>query len=119
MKTNSSQRTKHFLEEKGYILWKTEHWNPFAHKRVDMWNCCDFVGLKDGETFCFQATGADVKEHVKKIQESPYFAELQKSKWLIYLLSWRKLKKVKGKKATYWDCKIQNVFEDSVIESTL
>jgi len=119
MKTNSSQRTKHFLEEKGYTLWKTEHWNQFARKKVDMWNVCDFVGLKDGETYCFQATGADVQDHIKKIQENPYTEQLQKCNWLIYLLSWRKLKKVRGGKATYWDCKIQQVFGDSVIEAEL
>jgi len=119
MKTNSSARSKQYLEAKGYVWAKTETWNQFTKQRKDLFNIFDGLAVDpEGNWIGVQACGSDVKEHVRKIQENPLFQRVSK-KMPVYILSWRKLKKVRGKKATYWDCKVFNLFGDSCIESEL
>ena len=38
-------KAKAQLEAQGYQVGKTEHWNPFARIRVDLFGCIDLVAL--------------------------------------------------------------------------
>ena len=40
------QRSKAWLEEKGWHVWITEHWNQWAHVRQDMYGLIDFVAIR-------------------------------------------------------------------------
>lgn len=40
------QRSKEWLEEKGWHVWITEHWNPWAHIRQDMYGLLDLVAIR-------------------------------------------------------------------------
>jgi hypothetical protein len=40
------QRSKQWLEEKGWHVWVTEYWNSWAHVRVDLFNLIDFVAVR-------------------------------------------------------------------------
>ena len=41
-------KAKAALEKLGYVVGKTEHWNPFAHIRVDLFGCIDAVCMRHG-----------------------------------------------------------------------
>lgn len=40
------QRSKAWLEDKGWHVWVTEYWNSWAHVRVDLYNLIDFVAIR-------------------------------------------------------------------------
>ena len=40
------QRSKAWLEEKGWHVWITEVWNSWAHIRQDMYGLIDFVAIR-------------------------------------------------------------------------
>ena len=40
------QRTKSWLENKGWHCWIVEHWNQFAHIRQDMYGFADLVAIR-------------------------------------------------------------------------
>lgn len=64
------QRSKQYLEEKGFHVWITEIWNSWAHVRQDLYGLHDLVAVRHdspgvwGVNACVDA-GA-VSEHVKK-----------------------------------------------------
>jgi len=83
-----------------------EYWQPWAKRRVDLFNIIDLIVL-DGGIVGVQVFGADFKAHVRKMTEEHKTNTIA---WLenggrLELHGWRKLKKVKGKKATYWACR--------------
>ena len=41
-------KVKAHLETLGYTVGKTEHWNPFAKIRQDLFNCVDLVAIRAG-----------------------------------------------------------------------
>lgn len=110
MATKSLQRCLKVIKENNWLYQITEHWNPWSKRREDLWGFCDIQCLDGKRTLAIQATGPDVAIHRKKILENQYVIP-----WLgadgneLQIWSWRKLKKVRGKKATYWDCKITDV----------
>lgn len=69
MATLSLQRSKELLQEQGYHVWITEIWHSFAHIRRDLFNMCDLVAIKDGQSGVLgvQACGEDVQSHVDKL----------------------------------------------------
>lgn len=40
------QRSKAWLEDKGWHVWITEHWNQWAHVRQDLYGLIDFVAIR-------------------------------------------------------------------------
>ena len=109
-KTKSMQRSLAQVKEYGWLYQITEHWNPYVRRREDLWGFCDIQCLDGKRTIAIQATGADIASHRTKILENEFVIP-----WLtgvgneLQIWSWRKLKKVRGKKATYWNCNITDV----------
>lgn len=64
------QRSKAWLEDKGWHVWITEVWNSWAHIRQDLFGLIDFVAIRHdakgvwGINAC-EDNGA-VSEHIKK-----------------------------------------------------
>lgn len=104
MATKSIQRSLKLIKEYGWEYWITEKWNPFTRRREDLFNFCDILCLDGCRTIAIQACGSDFSSHIKKIRENEFVVP-----WLqgneLQLWGWRKLKKVRGKKATYWACR--------------
>jgi len=71
-----SQLSKRFLEEQGYVVWKTEHWNAFAHIRQDLFGFADFIACQVGKAkLLIQTTTlSNVSARIKKILSNPIAA---------------------------------------------
>lgn len=81
-----------------------EHWNPFARRRIDLLGFGDLLCVSLGfPPLIVQTTsGANLAARRTKI-----LAEPRAKMWLsgggrIAVHGWRKLKKKRGKAATYW-----------------
>ena len=44
------------LRDQGYKVWITEHWNPWARIRQDLFGCIDLLAIGNGETLAVQTT---------------------------------------------------------------
>ena len=108
-RTKSIQRSLKLIKEYGWIYEITEHWNHYTQKRTDLFGFSDILCLDGSRTLAIQATGPDVASHRHKIKENPYVLPWLQAGNEFQMWSWRKLKKVRGKKATYWNCKVSDV----------
>ena len=63
-------KAKAFLEGRGYLVGKTEHWNAFAHIRQDLYGCIDCLCLRAGSPLlAVQVTDmTSVSKRMKKAQ---------------------------------------------------
>jgi len=105
-KTKSIQRSLKLIKEYEWLYWITENWNSFTHRRIDLFNCIDILCIDGNRTIGIQAMAGDVSSHKQKILENEYVIPwLQGRDRELQFWAWRKLKKVRGKKATYWNCK--------------
>lgn len=96
-----TQRSLAYLREQGYRCWITEHWNPWAKKRVDLWNWCDILAIGHGETIGVQTTTkSNLSARIKKYEENEYVPELIKSNWRLHGHGWFKNKEGK------WEVKV-------------
>ncbi len=104
-----TQRTLAALKAKGCIVGNVERFQRFAGKfgvRQDLFGFIDLIALdvQGGTTIGVQSTGTSFSGHEHKIlEECRALAAL----WLLcgnrlQLWGWRKLKKKRGGKATYW-----------------
>lgn len=65
------QRSKGWLEKRGFHVWITEYFNQWAHIRVDLFNLIDFVAIRHdskgvwGINSCDDDSGA-VSAHIAK-----------------------------------------------------
>jgi hypothetical protein len=104
------ERTLDVIKKDNLKYWKVEHWNPYAKRRIDLFNIIDLLVL-DGCILGIQVCGSDYQEHVRKITEDEKENTLS---WLaaggrFEIWSWRKLKKVRGGKAMEWEPRISDV----------
>jgi hypothetical protein len=103
-------RTKAKLKKHGITHGVVERWIQRARKRIDLFGIIDLIALDNG-IVGIQVTGTDFSSHKIKIMEEKKENTLE---WLsntgrLECWGWRKLKKVKGKKATYWAPRIADV----------
>jgi hypothetical protein len=69
VKTSPTQRSLKHLRSLGYTVAVTEHWNPFAKIRKDLFNFADLIAINSNETLAVQTTSnANVAARVDKIQ---------------------------------------------------
>lgn len=86
------QRSLELLRSRGYRCAITEHWNPHARKRHDLFGVVDVLALRDGETLAVQATSAsNVAARVQKIAESEAIDDIRAAGWSVHVHGWRKL----------------------------
>ena len=103
-------RTKAALKKDEIKHGVVERWIQRARKRLDLFGIIDLIAL-DAGIVGIQVTGADFASHKIKIMETEKENTLE---WLLNtgrleVWGWRKLKKIKGKKATYWSPRIADV----------
>ena len=58
MATSPTQLSLKKLKDEGYLVAITEHWNPFARIRQDMFGFCDIMAIRDKEILFVQTTSA-------------------------------------------------------------
>lgn len=65
------QRSKKYLEEDGWKVWKVEQWNQWSNQRQDLFGFMDLVAIKStvNGVLGIQCCGEDVTSHVKKYFE--------------------------------------------------
>ena len=99
-----TQRSLKMMRERGYLCAITEHWNPFAKIRQDLFGFIDILCVgecdyDDANIICVQTTTlAHQPERVAKIKAHPHYEFLKKSALVIVVHGWRKLK-------TGWECR--------------
>ena len=63
-----TQRTLAELKKRGCVYQVTEHWNPFARRRVDLFGVIDVLAIDGGRIIGIQTTSGD--NHSKRIDKA-------------------------------------------------
>ena len=81
------------MRSRGYLAAVTEHWNPFAKIRQDLFGILDLVCVNDKGTVGVQTTSySNMASRVTKIAESEATPFLRKAGWVLEVHGWRKVK---------------------------
>ena len=105
------QRTLAVLKQDDLKYWRVEIWNHFMKRRIDLLNIIDLLVFNTGSILGLQICGSDLASHKKKIMETEQANTIT---WLetdafLQVWAWRKLKKKRGGKATFWKPRIIDV----------
>ena len=88
-----TQNTLKHYRSLGYKARVTEHWNPFAKVRQDLFGFIDVVAVGNGNIIGVQATSwsnhAARKSKIMSIEEPITWCQ---SRGLVHLISWKKVK---------------------------
>lgn len=108
MATTPTMRTLAYCKKIGRTSGIVEKWNSFIKIRQDLFGFIDIICIDpDKGIVAVQSTGSAHSEHIKKltIEREEIVRE-----WLrvapLELISWRKVKKVRGGKAMVWKPRI-------------
>lgn len=88
-----TQRTLKHLRAAGFPLVEvTEHWNPFARIRKDLFGFVDVlaVGADGGVTAVQTTSSSNVSARVAKITDSDALPILRLAGWRVLVHGWRK-----------------------------
>jgi hypothetical protein len=86
-----TQRSLKLLREAGYAAEITEHWNPFARIRKDLFGIVDILCIKADETLAVQTTSySNVSSRVTKILNSDHFPAMADAGWTVRVHGWKK-----------------------------
>ena len=103
LKTSPTQRSLKLLRDDGWNCAITEHWNPFAHIRQDLFGFVDILAIRDREMLAVQTTTLEhSKAREEKIRSNPLSEILKSTGCKIIVHGWRRLK-------SGWECKIINL----------
>lgn len=129
MGLSPTQRTIQELKKRGFKTVIVEKWNPHVGIRQDLFGIIDIIALDPYRGVVgIQTTGSGFAGHHRKFTEEKSQECID---WLLTpgtaleIWSWRKLKKKRGEKATYWAprikiyrlCDFVDPFEDGVLGS--
>lgn len=90
-KTSPTQRSLKVMRERGYKAEVTEHWNPFAKIRKDLFGFVDIVCVGGGETVGVQTTSySNISARREKILASSHLKPLLDANWSIRIHGWKK-----------------------------
>jgi len=104
MATSPTQYVLRELRKQGYLCQVTEHWNPFARIRQDLFGFVDVLAIKDGETLAVQATSrSNVPARVRKIAEHENIGSVREAGWVIQVWGVDKCPKSKKLRARIVD----------------
>ena len=102
--TSPTQLSLKKLKEDGYLVAITEHWNPFARIRQDLFGFIDLLAIKDGQVLAIQTTSkSNMNARVKKIGDSEHIGKIRKCNWQIEVWGWSK------NKSNRWELKVIDV----------
>jgi hypothetical protein len=108
-----TQRTLEALRKRGAVCGMAEHWNPFDHRRHDLFGFIDIVILEPGQITAIQSTGPNGHaDHKRKILAEPRAKLWLEAGGRIELWSWRKLLVKRGGKAKRWTERVENITEE-------
>ena len=109
--TTPMQRTLSVLKKDNLKYWRVEVWNSFMKRRIDLLNIIDLLVFNTGSILGIQICGSDLASHKKKIMETEQGNTITwlKTKAYLQVWAWRKLKKKRGGKATFWKPRIIDV----------
>jgi len=108
MATSPTQRTLAWCKKQGRTSGIVEKWNSFIKIRQDLFGFIDIICIDPEKgIIAVQSTGSAHSDHIKKLTEER--ADIVKE-WIkhapLELVSWRKVKKVRGGKAMVWKPRI-------------
>lgn len=102
MAESPTQRSLKYYRDKGFLVGITEHWNPHAFIRQDLYGFIDLLAINDKITVAIQATSTDnVGARIKKILALPSAKQWVqgKNRYLI-VIGWKRYKKAEARK--FW-----------------
>lgn len=104
-----TSRTLEWLRGQGYIAAVTEHWNPHARIRQDLFGCLDILAICGPLTIGVQATSANgISDRMKKIRTLPGArAWLEGGTRQLLVVGWRLYQKAENGKR--WRPKVVDV----------
>lgn len=86
-----TQRTLKYYRDQGFLCAITEHWNPFAHIRQDLFGFIDIVAIHAGRIIGIQTTSsahhAERRDKINSLEASKRWLEAGGE---IHICSWRK-----------------------------
>jgi len=109
MATSPTQRTLAWCKKQGRTSGMVEKWNSFMKIRQDLFGFIDIICIdKERGIIAVQSTGSAHSAHIKKltIERKEIVTEWLQSGAPLELISWRKVKKVRGGKAMVWKPRI-------------
>lgn len=96
-------KTKELYERNGYVYAKTEHWNSFCKRRVDLFGFADAIAFLPGssDVVLIQiTTRSNASSRRNKINESPIAVLWTTGNRKIHLVTWEK-------KSRRWDHRVE------------
>lgn len=113
MAISPTQRSLNYLRDQGYLVAVTEHWNPFAKIRQDLYGFVDVLAVQEGKTLAIQTTSSsNFSARRKKIVEHKNLPILIAAGWEVVIHGWRK--DAKGK----WVLQEEIVSQTHLFETT-
>ena len=93
MAYSPTQLTLRKLRKEGYTADITEHWNPWAKVRRDLFKIVDVLAVGNGETVAVQCTSYNnISARVHKIAEAEALPDMRDAGWRILVQGWHKKK---------------------------
>jgi len=116
--SSPTQRSLKELRKDGWTVAITEHWNPFAHIRQDLFGFIDLVAMSPSRgLLAVQTTsGSNVGKRIAKIKAEPRAAIWLACGGRIQVHGWRKVG-AKGKRKL-WECRTVEILKDYDTERT-
>lgn len=91
--TSPTQKSLTKLRKEGFLVEITEHWNPHAGVRKDLWGFCDLLAIKGEEIIAIQVTSTNnMQARVEKILKHKNYIPIKKSGIKILVEGWQKKK---------------------------
>lgn len=110
--TSPYERSTAIFRQNKLKYWKVEYNNPWAKKKIDLFNIFDILVLDNGiiGVQVFSGTG-EMQKHIRKMQgeHRDNTVEWLKCGGLIELHGWRKVKAKRGGKAMVWRCRVADM----------
>ena len=105
MTTSPTQRSLKLLRERGYMAAVTEHWNPHARLRQDLFGFIDIVAVSRlyGIIAVQTTSGDNMAARIAKIKESAHAKVWLDSRGGITVHGWRKVGARGARKL--WECR--------------
>jgi hypothetical protein len=95
-------RSLKVLQQNGWQSAKTEHYNSFSKRRVDLFGFIDILAVKGPATLALQPTSdSNVSARVRKVYESPYLPAVLAAGWKVEVWGWAKRRALGSQRETW------------------
>jgi hypothetical protein len=103
MANKLDKRTKDYLTDLGYVVEKTEHYNPYCKRKNDLLGFGDYIAIQTGQIVLVQSTSkSNLSARRKKIKSLSTAAEWLDAGGKIMLIGWQR-----GSNGRYGDPSIE------------